>query len=375
MERGICPIERWGREPPNLEHSLSSGLGAKDVWCPLVIGSEERLNVLSRGIEMFAAVRTRRHWDETLEAGLPVTARSRLPLARWLTISVIGVGVTFAARVLADVSTKQECVTANESAQSLRRNGKLRAARREFLRCTSKACPGPVRDDCEEQLSEVDRTIPSIVFVVTDDAGHNLEHVQVKVDGELLSDRLDGAAMAVDPGTHAFTFMIDGYIPDYRRVSLREGDKEHAERIRLARVVRGVRGDPRRPMVQGRGDPSSSGAGWPGSQTMWAYGIAATGGVAVVIGSYFGLHAKATYDESRSRANCPGGLSACNQSGVDGVNKAHTEAAVATVAFIAGAALLTGSIVLLLTAPKPDRARIDARVTRPTGSFPFGVAW
>ena len=70
------------------------------------------------------------------------------------------------------------------------------------------------------------------------------------------------------------------------------------------------------------------------------------------VGAYWGFHAKAVYDDATSPSNCPTGISMCNQAGVDGVERARTEAAVSTVAFLAGGALLAGGLVLFLMPSK-----------------------
>ena len=59
--------------------------------------------------------------------------------------------------------TKLECIAANDAAQDLRRTGKLREAREKLALCVSTACPGPVREDCAQRLTEVDGVMPSIV--------------------------------------------------------------------------------------------------------------------------------------------------------------------------------------------------------------------
>jgi hypothetical protein len=56
-----------------------------------------------------------------------------------------------------------------------------------------------VRDDCTQRLDELNRQLPTIVFDGKDAAGGDVIAVSVTVDGRLLTERLDGAPLEVDP--------------------------------------------------------------------------------------------------------------------------------------------------------------------------------
>ena len=107
--------------------------------------------------------------------------------------------------------TKDECINANESAQALRAAGKLRDAKDELTLCVAQSCPGAVRDDCSERLSEVLKALPTVVFAVRSAAGADVSAVRVKVDGVLLTAKLDGRAIPIDPGQHSFVFEARGF--------------------------------------------------------------------------------------------------------------------------------------------------------------------
>jgi len=70
---------------------------------------------------------------------------------------VVGASLGHAAPALAE-PTKQECVDLNEHAQSLRQQGDARAARASLVLCLDPACPAPVRQDCGDQIAEMDQT-------------------------------------------------------------------------------------------------------------------------------------------------------------------------------------------------------------------------
>jgi len=127
---------------------------------------------------------------------------------------------------------KPECVAANESGQDLRRAGKLREAREKFASCVVTSCPPAVRDDCAERLREIEKASASVVFEVKDARGNDLSTVNVTVDGQPLTTKLDGSALDVDLGEHTFRFEGEGKFLEEKLV-IREGEKNRRERIVL----------------------------------------------------------------------------------------------------------------------------------------------
>jgi hypothetical protein len=122
--------------------------------------------------------------------------------------------------------TKQECVGANESAQDLQNAGKLRDAEAQLEICTSKGCPGVVRDDCAERLRQVQAAIPTVVFLLRDPDGLDVgPSAVVEMDGAPLPAALDGTPIAIDPGDHTFTFTVAGRTPVTRRIALHAGER------------------------------------------------------------------------------------------------------------------------------------------------------
>jgi hypothetical protein len=173
----------------------------------------------------------------------------------------------------------------------------------------------------------------------------------------------------VDPGDHTFTFAAHGYQPLTKRFSFNERESR-AEVVQLLEANEAAR--------PSRG-AEDSGARKHGvlrlsreDQRIAAIALASTGAAALALGAYFGLHAKSTYDDAVA-TYCSGGLSACTQAGVDGVNSAHTQATVATLSFVAAVLVLGGALTLnfLLREPGPSRARI----AQPRPSSGLGLSW
>src|ERR1019366_3427663 len=118
---------------------------------------------------------------------------------------------------------KLACIAADTDGQALRMNGALRAARRRFTACSVDSCPKMVRDDCLERIRELTKTQPWVIFDATNGHGRPLHVVQVFLDGRLLTERLDGRPIGVDPGEHTFTFRTLGRFTEKLKLTLREG--------------------------------------------------------------------------------------------------------------------------------------------------------
>jgi hypothetical protein len=124
-----------------------------------------------------------------------------------------------------DEVEKQACLAAFEAAQQLRANQKLVAAREELVRCGQASCPGVVREKCVEWLPEVDSALPSLLVAVKDRRGEDAVDVEVRIDGELVTRRLDGSPIPVDPGPHTLQVTIRGSKPKDKRIVAQQGDK------------------------------------------------------------------------------------------------------------------------------------------------------
>jgi hypothetical protein len=82
-----------------------------------------------------------------------------------------------------------------------------------------------LRQECTNSYVQLDTDIPSVVPVVTDDKGVPRELVEVRMDGELLTSKLDGHGLPVDPGKHEFTFTMDGNVVSTQKVMIVQGQR------------------------------------------------------------------------------------------------------------------------------------------------------
>jgi hypothetical protein len=167
-------------------------------------------------------------------------------------------GVSSAARANADAEV---CINAHERAQVDRLEGRYLAARAKLLVCAQRECPRLVSTDCTTWLAELDTTLPTVVFAVSDDAGRDLLEARVIVNGRLIANHLDGHALPLDPGVYKVRFEADGYAPDEQTLSVRDGEKSRLARgtlTPLAKIVSPPKSSdaaPRAQPTRGAGDP------------------------------------------------------------------------------------------------------------------------
>ncbi len=264
---------------------------------------------------------------------------------------LVGVAVLFFGEVsLAAPPTKQDCISANEDGQDLRRSGRIRSAIERFDVCSASACPGPLRDDCRRRLAEARRALPTVVFTAKDAAGNPLTDVKVAMDGAPIAETLDGSALAVEPGEHTFDFTASGFSAASKKLVLNEAAKGRAEVVVLEAVKR-----PDASMAVSVVDAKAAGADGSTQRTV-AYVLGAVGLAAVVSGGAVLL--KASDDYSAAARQCTDG--ACAKAGdVTNGNSAASMGHVAQAIMIGGGVVLAGGVVLLLTTPSRGNVAIS----------------
>jgi hypothetical protein len=174
-------------------------------------------------------------------------------------------------------------------------------------------------------------------------------------------------AVGVNPGTHQVIVTAPGYRERRFEVMLREGARER-ERVRP-----GPKLAAELPAVS-RAEPSAqaSDSGQPQLVDLLSYSALGVGAAGLVVGSVLVVVSKSTYDHAlSSECGTTGGYAdprTCNLTGYNDVQSAHGQAAAATVAFIAGAALLGGGAYLYFTAPKAKAGDVSVGATVNAGS-------
>ncbi len=247
----------------------------------------------------------------------------------------------------ADDAATEACLLAHTAGQRAQKAGRLLEARAQFLTCAAATCPDLAKQQCVPWLAEVEAKIPSVVFAVRDESGADLSRVRVSVDGKLLTQRLDGRSIPLDPGSRRVSFEADGFVPVTQTFLLREGERSRTIQVELTRKSK-----PAAPA------PTSSSPGVP--WTVWALG--GVGVAALGAGGYFFFDGKS--DVSEMRDSC---APDCDPSRVD---SAKRKVRTADVLLGVGVVAVAAATWIALTADPPKEA-VQARVRRaPRQSWP-----
>lgn len=290
-----------------------------------------------------------------------MTLLRRCTLGVWSSLLAVGV-VAATAPALAEEpagaeAAKAACASGFEQSQLLRREGKLRAARAELLKCAQDACHRVLREQCGVWLGEVERATPSIIVQATLD-GEDHTQVRVELDGSLLTESTVGMSYDADPGVHKVRFTTEGLPSVEKTVVLREGEKlrailvafENPKPAAAAPVVVAppppapvVVAPPPRPVERERPVPALT----------YAFaGLAVVGGGAF---AYFGLTGNSRLKELEDQC-APN----CAKNDVDPVQR---DLLIANVSAAAGAVGLLGAVVTYLA--RPSRA-VQTGALRPS---------
>ncbi len=196
---------------------------------------------------------------------------------------------------------KAECLKAYEATQRHRKAGQLKQARRDLVVCAATECPALIKTDCTAWLVEVDRALPSVVFVARSEQ-QDLTDVRVSVDGALLAERLTGAALPVDPGVHVFRFEWQGRQVE-RKLTIREGEKHRREVVEFV--------------------PSAATAPEASQARALSPEVVALAGVGAIALASFGYFGVRGLNRRSDLAECKG---RCSQDAVDDVSADFTRA-------------------------------------------------
>jgi hypothetical protein len=242
------------------------------------------------------------------------------------------------AATAARADNSAACQDPAAKGQALRDAHKLVEAREQFRVCAGAGCPTAVQSACAAWLTEVDRAVPTVLIRAKNGAGTDLLDVDVSVDGHWLVSKLDGPAVPVNAGPHAFHLEgADGARLDLQ-VVIREGVKAQVVAATLEPPASGSPAP-----VAASASPSTGAAPSSGSWQTVGWVAGAIGVVGLGVGAAFGISALA----SKSAAHCD-----VNNVCDPGTTRAIKNAALASdVGWIVGGVLLAGGVGLLLFAP------------------------
>ena len=263
------------------------------------------------------------------------------------------VTLTFAAGLLlasapgrAADPTTADCLAASDASLKAGNQHRLRAERAQLLVCAVATCPADIRKECVSRVDEVNQQIPTIIFAAKDAAGNDLSAVKVTMDGEVLSERLEGTALSIDPGQHTFTFETAGQPPLTKAFLIQEAQKDRREVVTFGGGEAAPVPLPATPTAAQPAEQPPQRHGL-GGQKIAALVVGGVGVVGLAVGGIFG--AMAMSKQSEAQSVCPNQCATA-----DGVTKWSDTASagnVSTIAFIVGGVAVAGAAVLWLTAP------------------------
>jgi hypothetical protein len=255
------------------------------------------------------------------------------------------------------------CIAQSTDGQTLRKQGKLLAAREQMIACARDACPPIVRSSCARWLSEVDASIPSVVVRALDATGQDVLGAQLSIDGH--PEKLDGHPVRLDPGEHVLAIEAeDGAHPGSpaspgprvrttERVLLVEGEASRVVTLRLAPSA-----DATKSKVPTTQEAAAVSVARPRHVPLGAWILGGAGLVALGGATYFGLAANGELNDLKATCS-PHCAESRTQPG-------RTEALVFDVLLGAGAALVAGALVWGLAFPSSapraaSRPRLEVR--------------
>lgn len=257
--------------------------------------------------------------------------------------------------------TKSECLDAYTSAQELRLNGTLLAARDKLLVCNQRGCPAPIVRDCIGWLGEVESALSAVVIAVTDEHGLEKVDARVSLGDRVLSDRTEGQPLVLDPGTYTFLVDAEGYAQTQQKLTLRASEKDRVVRVELHKLAPrlGVTApstppEPAAPLLAATNEPATretdeAGATHGGVPVVsYVLGGVALAGVGTF--TYFGLRGLGEkHDADRCQSNCR-----------KPIDDGRRDYLIADVGLGVAVAAASAAMIVILLQPKPSAATTSA---------------
>lgn len=244
---------------------------------------------------------------------------------------------------LADVD---QCVQSHSQGQISRDEGQLLRSQAEFLACAAdEDCPAPIKEECQQYLTAVKASTPTVVFAARDTLGRDLDGVRVFLDGEFLADVDGSAPVPLDPGPHKMRFEHpSGQVVEQKLVAV-QGEKARFVAAEFDVTPKHAADAP------GDGATSSAPSDLRRISTYVFGGLAVVGLTGFAV---FGLQGKAEEDDLRS--SCAPNCSSAQKRSVAG------KYLLADVSLAVAGLSLAGGAVLYFT-PLPDAAGQSAAVS------------
>jgi hypothetical protein len=152
-------------------------------------------------------------------------SKSSAIIKKWTAVSACSLlGLAWSTRAFAEEGTR-DCSAVYGAGREAEASGDLHTASEFYQSCGVASCGNPVRHICEAMALRLALDAPSVIPLAKDAAGEPLVEAQVTMDGKLLSARLDGHAVSVEPGLHEFVFSTGSEELGRTRVVIAQGQR------------------------------------------------------------------------------------------------------------------------------------------------------
>ena len=253
-------------------------------------------------------------------------------------------------------SSAAECARAYEDGQELRKSGRLLSARSALQSCARDDCPGFIRSDCATWYGELQSEIPTLVFAARSE-GRDVAEVRVSIGDRVLTSRIDGREVELDPGEYEFRFVAPEMRPLEQHFVIARGERNRLIQVQLASSA------PRLPPP-----PKAAAPLQPASRrSLLLPGVlAGVGGLGVVGFAALGAWGRASEDELETTCSPQ-----CSESRVSSVRTKYLLADVSLGVGVASLGLAAYFAIAGGATEAPARAPSLAVMPRPGGAGIF----
>ncbi|MFZ5891632.1 MAG: hypothetical protein ACOY0T_11315 [Myxococcota bacterium] len=162
------------------------------------------------------------------------TSLNRLSVTAIATLAGVA-GLVIDPSVARAEDVAQQCATSYETAQRERARGAFLEATQAAQACSQIECNALIVQECIKLLEQFKSETPTIVFSARNGRGEEIANVRVEMDGKLVTEHIDGMAIAVNPGLHVFRFQTEGEDPVEIKHTARVGDKNRLIEAQLGK--------------------------------------------------------------------------------------------------------------------------------------------
>jgi len=281
--------------------------------------------------------------------------------------TLLAVGLATLPAAADPEAAEAQCTADYTDGQKLRAEGQYMAARQKSLACANDACASWIKADCLKWVAELDAATPTVLLEVHDLAGAETSEVRVTLDGKPWLQRLEGRAVAADPGPHTLVFHLAGAAPIEQRVVLRELEKGRKVAVSFAPAVReapvvGPQAPPvsvAQPAAPPEAPPPEQEAG---GVPAWAWVLSVTGVVAIGVATPLIVVAAGSASDASEICPPPSCAAEPNAEAASLNANATTFGAAGGVVGGLGLIALTVGIYGIVSAPPAREAGVSFRV-------------